>query len=64
MTIVMNDMKANYICANFDCNYTTGRNDNLPLKDLKEVVKKDGGMIEGSNSTCPSCHQNSLVYSN
>ncbi|MFQ3543542.1 hypothetical protein Q7A53_05605 [Halobacillus rhizosphaerae] len=55
-------MKSNYECANFDCGYSTDRIDNLKIKDLNKVVKRDGGSVENGYTCCPKCRGNTLVY--
>lgn len=54
-------MKTNAECANIKCTYTTGRNDNLKIKDLSVIVKEQGGKFEVSDTCCPKCKRNSLV---
>ena len=57
-----NEMISNYECSNFYCGYTTGRKDNLKMKDLNAFVEKEGGHIEGDYTCCPACKKNSLAY--
>lgn len=55
-------MVSNFECSNLKCEYTTGRSDSLKMRDLNEVVAKDGGIVKGRYTSCPKCKGNTLVY--
>jgi hypothetical protein len=56
-------MKTNYICTNLDCDYRTNVNKILTMKQLDEVVVKDGGKASNISTQCPKCKKYStLVY--
>lgn len=51
-------MKANYMCLNYLCTYSTNNRNNLSIEGLKKKVSKEGGNVETNH--CPKCDETTL----